>query len=147
MELLFSVSVLMVFLCFSAEGFAPLSSLPGRTRFSPSFNKKLYSTVQFEANLRDHKVVLDIQEDIQKSAGKIPSLTTIKETAKRTERTRSSKVFCQKTGGYPSKDIQNSLYSYLWEHQQHKSKVDKIRKIQKKAKKTSKDDMITFGLM
>ena len=44
---------------------------------------------------------------------KIPDLNSIRQAANACSRTKSSKDFCQKTGGYPSHEVKDSIYTML----------------------------------
>jgi len=44
---------------------------------------------------------------------KIPELSTIRQVANASNRTKASEEYCQKSGGYPSDEVKDSIYTML----------------------------------
>ena len=62
------------------------------------------------------KVVL---EERRISVIAVPSLREIEEAAKISERSKASKTFCSRSGGYPDLDVKDGIYLLLWASMTH----------------------------
>ena len=151
--LLIAVIVLQIFALqiFTVKGFSSQKQAPPNTvlvkKSSSTVLSSSRTSTHYDRTLMEHKAVLSLSADIERTAEELPSLKTIKEFANNIERTPTSKTFCWKTGGYPDRHIQKSLYSYIWKNQELKSKVKEASKKRAAVKTGSKEDLQTFGLI
>lgn len=55
-----------------------------------------------------------ILEERRISIVTVPSIREIEDAAKTSERSKASKTFCTRSGGYPDLDVKDGIYLLLW---------------------------------
>ena len=60
-----------------------------------------------------------VVEERKISVKAVPSLSEIETAAKNSERSKASKTFCSRSGGYPDLDVKDGIYLLLWASMTH----------------------------
>jgi len=85
----------------------------------------------------------------------VPSLNEIKATIASSKRTKKSKEFCVRTGGYPDNNIKANIYNYILASSLYQHDLVKIKTAEKEKLKIQKcvelkierEAMMTFGIL
>ena len=70
--------------------------------------------------ISNRKVPVSVTVEERKISVKaVPSLSEIEVAAKNSERSKASKTFCSRSGGYPDLDVKEGIYLLLWASMTH----------------------------